>query len=161
MATLPSSSMISLRIRNVRTDFISDSHIDKYLAYHDSIFYVASSKNIRLFTLVDDLDNGQEQRLTPEESEIATIQPEDMKIHGILLVDIEDVGKQILIPLETLDNQIDFNTLEILNKPPGDDFDYSFKQYREVVPRNDRFDPVTKFVAVIGDWNDIFAVSLR
>jgi hypothetical protein len=67
----------------------------------------------------------------------------------------------MLVPMETLDNQIDFNTLELLKKPPGEDFEYSFKQFREVVPRNDRFDPVTRFSCVIDKWNDLFAVALR
>ena len=34
--------------------------IDKYLAYNDSVFYVSSSKQMKLFTLVDDVEEGQE-----------------------------------------------------------------------------------------------------
>jgi DNA polymerase II small subunit/DNA polymerase delta subunit B len=51
--------------------------------------------------------------------------------------------------------------LKILRKPPGDEFEYEFTQFREVVPRNDRFDPVTKFAFVIDKWEDMFAVALR
>jgi hypothetical protein len=94
----------------------SDQFLDKYLAYHDSIFYVASPKNIKLFTLVDDFENGSTQRISPDvESEVATIVPEDMKILGLLLNTDEQTGDNvILVPLETLDNQVDFNILEIL-----------------------------------------------
>ena len=46
--------------------------------------------------------------------------------------------------METLDNQIDFNILEILRRPPQE-FDYSFKQMREVVSRTDKLDPIQKF----------------
>ena len=53
-------------------------------------------------------------KVTPEESEIATIFPEDMKIHG-MFVKTNEVGvNQLMVPMETLDNQIDFNILEIL-----------------------------------------------
>ncbi len=141
---------------------ISDQFIDKYLAFHDSVFYVASQKNIKLLTIVDDFEAGSTERITPDPSEIATIAPEDLKIHGLLVNNDENTGDNILlVPLETLDNQIDFNILDLINKPPGDDFEYQFKQFREVVPRNDRFDPVTKFINVFDKWNDEFSVALR
>jgi hypothetical protein len=154
---------ISLKTLNVSIPIVSDQFLDKYLAYHDSIFYVASTKNIKLLTLVDDFESGSTNRISPDVgSEITTIVPEDMKIHGILINTDEETGDNyVLVPLETLDNQIDFNILEILQRPPGEDFDYSFKQFREVVPRNDRFDPITKFVSVFDKWNDLFAVALR
>lgn len=63
--------------------------------------------------------------------------------------------------LENDDNLIDFNTLHILKKPPGDDFDYCFKQFREVVPRSCKFDPVTKLALVFDDSEYSYAVTLR
>jgi hypothetical protein len=133
------------------------------LLYFDSILYIASSKDIKLFTLIDDFEAGSVNRIDPySNNEVVTIQPEDMKVHGLLLNTNEDTGDvYMLVPLETLDNQIDFNILDIIKKPPGDDFDYQFKQFREVVPRNERFDPITKFVATFDKWNDLFAVALR
>lgn len=132
------------------------------MAYHDSVFYIASPKNIKLLTIVDDFEAGSTERVSPDPSEIATIAPEDMKIHGLLINNDENTGDNfMLVPLETLDNQIDFNVLELTQKPPGEDFDYQFKQFREVVPRNDRFDPVTKFVSVFDKWNDLFSIALR
>lgn len=63
--------------------------------------------------------------MKPEDSEIAVIRPDDMKIHG-LFINKFGYGKQnyILVALETEDNQIDFNSLHLLKKPPGDDFEY-------------------------------------
>jgi len=48
-----------------------------------------------------------------------------------------------------------------LQKPPGEDFTYEFNQFREVVPRNDRFDPISKFSYSFDKWDDLFAVTLR
>lgn len=78
------------------------------------MFFVASSKQIKILTIVDDIEEGQEQRLSPEESEIATIKPDDMKIHG-LFVNKFGAGSQryTIVALETDDNQIDFNQLFI------------------------------------------------
>lgn len=132
--------------------------LDKFLAYHDSLFYVASPKCIKLFTLVDDFSEGQKERITVPESDIASIIPEDMKVHGLLLNYSDDEG--LMVPMESLDNQIDFNTLRINEKPPGE-LSYEFIQFREVVPRNDRFDPVKQFVSVFDKWNDMFSVALR
>lgn len=136
--------------------------IDKYLAYNDSVFYVSSSKQMKLFTLVDDVEEGQEQRISPEESEIATIRPDDMKIHG-LFVNKFGAGSQryIIVALETDDNQIDFNQLFIDQKPPSSDFSYTFKQFREVVPRKSKFDPITKFSCVLNEDEYSYAVTLR
>lgn len=111
---------------------ILNKRVDKYLAYLDSIFYVGSKQDVKLFTLVDDIEEGSVLTVNPEESEIAIIKPEDMNIHGIIIKKNEAGIPQIMIAMETLDNQIDFNILEILRRPPGD-FDYTFKQYREVV----------------------------
>ena len=110
---------------------------------------------------MDDYENGAIERMTVDVNEVATISPEDMKVHGLLVKNDDEGTPMILVPMETLDNQIDFNILKILNKPPSDDFDYEFVQFREVVPRNDRFDPVTKFIAVFDKWDDLFAVALR
>ena len=49
------------------------------------MFYVGSKTDIKLFTLVDDIEEGSELRVSPEESEIAVIKPEDMSIHAIIL----------------------------------------------------------------------------
>jgi hypothetical protein len=60
-------------------------NVDKYLAYHNSMFYIGSKTDIKLFTLVDDIEEGSELRVSPDESEVAVIRPEDMTIHGIIL----------------------------------------------------------------------------
>jgi len=55
---------------------------------------------------VDDFEPGSFNRIDPHSNnEVATIQPEDMKIHGILLNTNEETGDvYMLVALETLDN---------------------------------------------------------
>lgn len=70
---------------NVRA-YSSDKKTDKYLAYHDSVFYIASQKSIYLLTIVDDFEAGSTERITPKLSDIGTIPLEDhLKIHGLFL----------------------------------------------------------------------------
>lgn len=105
MVTLPSLSKTSFKILNV-IRFYFWHFIDKYFAFIDNIFYVASPKNIKIFTIVDEYENGAVERFSPNiETEVSTICPEDMKIHG-LLVNINDdtSGPMLLVALETLDN---------------------------------------------------------
>ena len=109
-----------------------------------------------------DHDSGAVERLTLDpDTDVATISPDDMRIHGLLVKNDDDGMPMLLVPMETLDNQIDFNMLKLLQKPPSEDFEYEFVQFREVVPRNDRFDPVVKFIASFDKWDDLFAVALR
>ena len=68
---------------------------------------------------------------------------------------------QLMIPMETLDNQIDFNILDIIKRPPGSDFEYQFKQYREVVARKDNLDPIKQFSYSFDIEGNLYAVSLR
>lgn len=84
-------------------------------------------KDIKLFTLVDDFEAGAVETYTPDASEIATIAPDDLKIQGLLLNENDDGDRFLLVPMETLDNQIDFNTLDLLRKPPSEEFEYQFK----------------------------------
>ena len=62
--------------------------------------------------------------------------------------------------LETLDNQIDFNYLDIIRRPPGE-FDYAFKQYREIVSRPEKLDAVQKFSYSIDRNGFMYACALR
>lgn len=92
--------------------------IVRYFAYSDSVFYMASSEEIKLFPLVDDVEKGEFIQMRPPEEEVATITKEDlkdMKVHGLY---INKAGERyIVVALETPDNQIDFNFLYILQKP--------------------------------------------
>lgn len=72
--------------------------------------------------MIDDFENGSEERYSPDSSEIAVISPDELKIHGLIVNKNYEGGLILQVPMETLDNQIDFNTLEIIRKPPGDDF---------------------------------------
>ena len=132
------------------------------MAYYDSTFYLASQREIKLFNLIDDYEEGSENRLTVNvEEEVATISPEDMKIHQVMIYTNDNEETMVMVALETLDNQIDFNVLTLLNKAVGEDFEYEFTQYREVVPRNDRFDPVSKFLYSVNKWGYMTAITLR
>ncbi len=85
-----------------------------------------------------------------------TIDP-NLNIHGLLL-NIHCVNdKYQLIALETPDNILDFNKLKF-------DFtktEYSFEQYREVLPRkNPANDPITKSCWVFSKGFN-FSVAMR
>lgn len=58
-----------------------------------------------------------------------------------------------------MDNQIDFNCLEITSK---EDLDYRFNQYREIVPRRKHIiDPIQKFETIFKKNDDLFSVAKR
>jgi hypothetical protein len=47
--------------------------------------YIASPKEIKLVTLVDDVDEGETLKVSPDDSEVATIRPDEHKIHGLFI----------------------------------------------------------------------------
>ncbi len=67
----------------------------------------------------------------------------------------------ILVVLESRDNQLDFNSLHLKSPPGARDFGFTFKQYREVVPRNIKYDPIIKFECVFDDSQFNYAIVLR
>ena len=95
-------SKILLKIKLV---IILSLLLDKYVAYNHGIFYIASSKQIKLYSIEHKLGAGEQQRVKPDESEIATIKPDNQKIHG-LFVNKDGFGTQnfIFVALETDDN---------------------------------------------------------
>jgi hypothetical protein len=95
----------------------------KYIAYHDSVLFVASSKEIKLVTINDTLQSGQEHTVEPEQNEIHTIRPDEHTIHGIFLTNLRGV-QQVIVAIETFDNQLDFNILILNEKPTSDGFSY-------------------------------------
>lgn len=66
----------------------------------------------------------------------------------------------IIVATETNDNQIDFSSL-IVKNVGKQDFTFQFNQYREVVPRDARLDPITKFSYVINEDNVFYGLALR
>lgn len=78
--------------------------LDKYLGYHDNTFYLASPKDVKLFTLVNDLAPGEIAEYSPAKEEIATITPDDHKIHGLFVNNEGFHEDYILMAIETLDN---------------------------------------------------------
>lgn len=84
-----------------------------------------------------------------EENQIVTYQIEKPnKLHGFFENGFSKSDQYILCLIETDDHQIDFARLYYwsrdISKP-----DLAFYQYREVVPRDLRGDPIKKIVQII------------
>ena len=89
------------------------------------MFYIANSKDIKVFALIDDLAAGEVLKVSIDSEDIATIRPDDHKIHGLFMNKFgKGDQKYILVAIETFDNQIDFNSLHLLKNPSATDFDY-------------------------------------
>lgn len=52
---------------------IFNTYIVQYLAYNDSVFYIANHEEIKLFPIVDDLSFGEKYEVIPDRSEIFSI----------------------------------------------------------------------------------------
>lgn len=63
--------------------------------------------------------------------------------------------------METTDNQLDFSSLHLINFGDKDNFKYSFKQCREVVPREVKVDPIIKVSYIIDKENIFYGIALR
>jgi hypothetical protein len=90
-----------------------------------------------------------------------------MKIHGLFLYKefSEIKHHHVLVSLETVDNQIDFNRLHVENSLEGDHF-FEFRQVREVVFRDTvKLDEIKKFSICFTEKPDgtieSFAIALR
>jgi hypothetical protein len=59
-----------------------------------------------LFKLENEYDSGSVERVTLDvDSQVQTIAPEDMKIHGLYVNEDSDSGdKRLMVAMETLDN---------------------------------------------------------
>jgi|LauGreDrversion4_2_1035121.scaffolds.fasta_scaffold39429_2 hypothetical protein len=82
---------------------------------------MASSKEIKLFSLLDDVEEDEDITFTPDPQQVTTITSEElheMPIHGLFIQNPKE--KYIIVALETLDHQIDFNMLTITQKPTAD-----------------------------------------
>lgn len=53
--------------------------------------------------------------------------------------------RYVYVAIETADNQIDINRLFLKEKPQNGKVEYVFKQFKEMQPRNDKFDPIVEF----------------
>ncbi len=124
---------------------------------------MASSQEIKIFPLIDDVETGEDIKFRADLSQVATLTREqlrDMKIHGLFVNKVED--RHVIVALETVDNQIDFNQLFVINRPGGDEeFSYEFKQFREVVPRETKYDEVQKLRVSFTKLFQGYAVALR
>jgi hypothetical protein len=74
------------------------------LGYHDSVFYIANSRELKVFTLVNDLAPGETAEYEPSQDEIGTIVPDLHKIHGLFVNNEGYHEDYVLMAIETLDN---------------------------------------------------------
>ena len=134
--------------------------LDKYMAYDNNLFYVGCEDHIKILNVDEHFFPENSERgprlIQPDPSEISTIEMErkfldksnfkNIKIHGFFINNdmssqtVLEGGKKnedccILVALENYSNQIDLNTLHLLTRPGDENFNYEFRQYRQVIPQ--------------------------
>lgn len=133
------------------------------MAYNDGILYIANAERIFLIECKDRLGKNEKVRVNIEPTKITTFSP-GLPIHGLFIfrkqINMYYSKYQLVMALETLDNQIDFSVLEITNLG-REAFNYTLKQQREVVSRTARIDKVVKFTYIVNDKNVLYAIAMR
>ncbi len=97
---------------------------------------MASSKDIKFFALEDDVEIGETITVDSNRLDIYTIGRDDLRdmpVHGLFSQSKDH--KFIIVALETVENQIDFNQLEVNRDIDTERLTFKFKQHREIVPR--------------------------
>lgn len=128
---------------------------------------MASSKEIKIFAMRDTVEKGEGIDFPLNLKTVETIsrdQLRDMTIHGLYLM--HQTSKSVMIALETVDNQIDFNLIHLKTQPGVENelFGFEFHQMREVVGRDTKLDDVTKLQICfsLNQGNiESFAIALR
>jgi hypothetical protein len=139
----------------------SSYHI-QYLGYNNGVFFIGNEDRLSCFTLLDELDAGEVCEVNIEESEIHEVEIGLLKIKSIqqnLAGKKNTNGSQVIVALETTDNQIDFNVLRIEGQ--GANFSFAFQQCSDVVPRDVKLDPVVDLHSIWDDKETHFAITLR
>jgi hypothetical protein len=95
-----------------------------------------------------------------EQNEIHTIRPDEHTIHGLFLTNSRGAF-QMIVAIETFDNQLDFNILVLKEKPSASGFSYELRQLREIEAREDKFDPIQKAVILVDKEQMVIAQTLR
>ena len=104
-----------------------DCCLDKYIAFHDGIFYLANQNHIKVAKFDPEFAPGEELELTIDESQIFDIVNEGgCKIHGLFLEkeSTPKMASHVLVALETGDFQIDLNMLVLTEDPGNANFNY-------------------------------------
>ena len=81
-------------------------------------------------------------------------------MHGFFENSFSKTDQYILCTIELEDNQIDFTRLYFWSRDIKEP-DLQFYQYREVVPRETRNDPIVKFAQVIDNEEFQYGIALR
>ena len=95
----------------------------KDLAYNDNVVYLGTHNQIKMLSVEDNLANGEIKTLKVEENEVKTI---DLRARLLgLYINKQGAGSQkyLFTVFETEDNQLDFNTLHLKEKPSNSSFD--------------------------------------
>lgn len=133
------------------------------LAYHDGIFFLANKIKVHIIGCKDTLAKAEIRKLPYQKQTCATLQP-GLSIHAIFLrkelVNAYYWKTQVIVAMETQDNQLDFSCL-VLKDFEKETFAFSFKQCREVVPREIKLDPIYKVSYVIDRSNTFYGIALR
>lgn len=61
------------------------SFLDNYFAFHNGIFYLANKHELKLFELIDNLNENEVRKVKVNSKNVATIIAEDHIIHGLFM----------------------------------------------------------------------------
>ena len=89
----------------------------------------------------------------------------DLTIHSLFVYAEADLNqvmqREVIVCMETLDNQLDFSSLHLENIANSKDFNFTFIQKREVVQRDCICDDIVKIVHIIDINNKHYGIALR
>ncbi len=101
------------------------------------ILVLATNEQIKLVGLTKGLFDGENKLVEEDTLQVRTIHPR-LKLHGIFTdYNVDSEAQESYFAFETLDNQLDFNLLNLVSFGSDEDFTYSFKQTSEIIPRKE------------------------
>ncbi|CDW84988.1 UNKNOWN [Stylonychia lemnae] len=153
-----------LQIWNQSQQKIFELHLNFHISFCNESLFAASKSLIQIVHIPQKSFQFENRTIQIKKDSVLTINPE-LKIHGLLLDKQSSEKGETIVVFETLDNQLDFNRIQLLNLNEQDDSfpekSYKFLQCGEIKPRsNFTFDPIKK-VCMIFSKDILYAVSLR
>eukprot|EP00347_Sterkiella_histriomuscorum_P010355 403376619 len=132
-----------------------------YLGINNECFYYGNPSNIKIIDIKKGINDEQVMEFEVPEAAIINYDiPAPNRLHGFFENGFSKIDQYIMCMIETDDNQFDFNRLYFWDR----DFNnpsLEFYQYREVVPRELRKDPIKKFTQIIKANEFQFGVAIR
>lgn len=121
--------------------------IVSFVGYHKGLVHVASTSELRLFSLDDDLEPSGDHRKVREPEWYQSIRlPSKVKFQALLMRRASEQDHFYCV-IETPDNQLDFNTL-VVSSCSEEELSYELRQLRPLVPREVKDDPIVKISTV-------------